>query len=130
MIDAAYVRTMARYNAWQNRQLMLVLEAMPPEELARDRGGFFGGLLATANHLLWADTIWMSRFDPSVEPPDGGIPESVDLHPTVSSWAADRFRTDGKIRYWAQSLRALDLKHDLTFRSSVLGREVTAPGSE
>lgn len=127
MIDPGYVRTMARYNSWQNSQLMPLLEAMPDAELTRDRGGFFGGLLATANHLLWGDTIWMSRFDPSVEPPKGGIPESVNLHPTVGCWAADRFRVDGKIRYWANALKALDLKGDLSWYSGALGRHVTAP---
>ncbi|MBW4708162.1 damage-inducible protein DinB [Roseobacter sp. YSTF-M11] len=118
---------MARYNAWQNDQLKPVLEAMSPGDLAKDRGAFFGGLLATANHLLWADTIWLSRFDPSMPAPEGGIPESVDLHPTISSWAADRFRVDGKIRFWAEGLRALDLKGELTWFSGALGREVTAP---
>ena len=66
MIDPAYCRTMARYNAWQNAQLIPVLEAIGHDALLEDRGGFFGGILATANHLLWGDTIWMSRFDPSV----------------------------------------------------------------
>lgn len=127
MIDADYVRLMARYNKWQNVQLMPVLEAMPQDALTEDRGGFFGGLLATANHLLWGDTIWMSRFDPSVEAPAGGIPESVNLHPTAGSWAAARFHMDGTIRIWAEALDTIDLKGALTWFSGALGREVTAP---
>nr|WP_298921632.1 DinB family protein [uncultured Roseobacter sp.] len=118
---------MARYNGWQNGQLMPVLEAMSHEDLTLDRGAFFGSLLATANHLLWGDTLWMSRFDPSVEPPAVPPKDHAKLHPTIQSWAADRFRMDGKIRFWAEGLRTLDLKGDLIFTPSTLGREVTVP---
>lgn len=127
MIDPGYVRMMARYNAWQNSQLMPVLEAMSPEDLAKDRGAFFGGLLATANHLLWGDTLWMSRFDPSVDAPDVPAKDHASLHPTISSWAADRFRMDGKIRFWAEGVRALDLKGDLTWYSGTMSRTMISP---
>lgn len=127
LIDAGFVRLMARYNTWQNAQLVPVLEAMDHDALTVNRGGFFGGLLATANHLLWGDTIWMSRFDPSIEAPAGGIPESSNLHPTAGSWAANRFRMDGKIRLWAGALDAGALQGTLTWFSGALGRQVSAP---
>ena len=127
MIDADYVRLMARYNAWQNGQLMPVLEAMDHETLIADRGGFFGGLLPTANHLLWGDMMWMSRFDPSVEAPEGGIADSVTLHPTVGSCAADRFRMDGLITLWAAKLDAVDVQGELTWFSRIKGQEVQTP---
>lgn len=126
MIDPRYVRTMARYNSWQNAQLMPVLQAMPLEDLKRDRGGFFGGLLETANHLLWADMLWMSRFDPSVEAPEADLAGSPSIHPTASAWSAARFHLDGKIRFWADGLRALDLKQELTWFSSVANKTMTA----
>ena len=127
MIDPRYVQTMARYNSWQNKQLMPELEAMTFEDVFLDRGGFFGSILATAIHLLWGDLMWMSRFDPSVDAPEAGLVDSVYLHPTVSSWSADRFRTDGKIRFWADGVRTLHLKGDLTWFSGAAGRQITAP---
>ena len=127
MIDAEYVRLMARYNFWQNVQLMPILEDMSDTELTKDRGSFFGSLFATANHLLWGDTIWMSRFDKAVAPPKGGIPESVGLHATLSAWAADRRRLDGTIRLWAERLASVDIEGSLTWYSGALGREVSAP---
>jgi uncharacterized damage-inducible protein DinB len=126
VIDPRYVQTMARYNRWQNTQLMPVLESMPMEELTKDRASFFGGILATANHLLWGDTLWMSRFDPSVDAPKGGIDTSVTLHATSASWGADRFRMDGKICFWADGLRALDLKGCIRWYSRAAGREMTS----
>jgi uncharacterized damage-inducible protein DinB len=68
----------------------------------------------------------MSRFDPSCEAPQGGISESVKMHPTAAAWAADRFWMDGKIRFWADGLRALDLQDTLTWISGAAGREVSA----
>lgn len=127
MIEPGYVRAMARYNAWQNGQLMPVLQAMSPEALAEDRGAFFGGLLATANHLLWGDTIWMSRFDPSVEPPAVEAARHAGLHPTVQAWSADRVRIDGRITLWAKGLGAADLKGDLSWYSGFAGREMQTP---
>ncbi|WP_298835739.1 DinB family protein [uncultured Roseobacter sp.] len=118
---------MARYNSWQNSQLIPLLESLPVKELTKNRGAFFGSLLETANHLLWGDTMWMSRFDPSVEKPKADISGSAQIHPTVGSWAAERFRMDGKIRYWADSLRQLDMTNELSFYSSVLDRDVRAP---
>lgn len=130
MIDPDYVRTMARYNSWQNAQLTPVLTSMSNAELTKNRGAFFGSILATANHLLWGDTIWMSRFDPSVEKPAVGIPDSGAMHVTVGAWSAARFQLDGKIRFWAQGLRALDLKGDLHWYSGALERDVRKPIGE
>ncbi|MEQ9176308.1 MAG: DinB family protein, partial [Alphaproteobacteria bacterium] len=65
MITPEYCRMMARYNAWQNRQLTESLDAQPLEVLTEDRGAFFGSILGTLNHLLWGDRMWMARFDPS-----------------------------------------------------------------
>ncbi len=127
MIDTGYVVTMARYNAWQNRQVMPVLDAMPQADLCRDRGAFFGSLLATANHLLWGDMLWMSRFDPRLAAPETGIPESVALHPTAAAWGAERFRLDGRILLWAQGLRAIDLKGEISWYSGVLQRDMKVP---
>ncbi|MEP2642342.1 MULTISPECIES: DinB family protein [Roseobacteraceae] len=127
MIEPSYVQMMARYNRWQNEQLMPVLQAMPAEELSKDRGAFFGSLLGTANHLLWGDTIWMSRFDPSVAPPAVAAADNTKLHPTIQSWATDRVRMDGHITLWAEGLRAADLLGDLDWTSGLLKTDMRAP---
>lgn len=126
MIDHDFCLMMARYNAWQNRQLTNIVEAMPLAELTRDRGAFFGSILGTLNHLLWGDLIWMSRFDGGPAP-EGGIAESRDRHPTVGSWSAERFRTDGRILRWAEGLHNVDLRGDLAWYSGAAGREVSKP---
>lgn len=127
MIEAGFVRTMARYNAWQNRQVSRIAEAMDETEVTRDRGAFFGSILATLNHLLWADRMWMSRFDSRVTAPEGGIGDSVQITPTISAWSAERFRMDGRIRLWADDLDTVALRGDLTWYSGAVGREIIKP---
>ena len=128
MIDPGYVRTMARYNAWQNAQLSDALDGAGLEVLRADHGAFFGSILGTLNHVLWADRTWMHRLAPDLLPaPGGSIAESVDLCPTFGVWTAERFVLDGRIRAWADRLHALDLTGEMTIASRLQGGEVTRP---
>ena len=79
------VLSLARYNAWQNREMTAALEALPDAALRVDRGAFFGSILATINHLLWADMVWMSRFA-HWPAPGGGLEASTELAPTLAAW--------------------------------------------
>ena len=126
MIDRDYCVTMARYNTWQNNQLVGSLKGLEESGLHQDRGAFFGSILGTLNHLLWGDMMWMSRFE-RTETPTGNINDSAQLCPTFSAWTADRFRMDGRMTLWAERLNNIDLKGDLKFYSGVLGRETTKP---
>ncbi|PTX56186.1 putative damage-inducible protein DinB [Litoreibacter ponti] len=124
MITVEYCRTMARYNAWQNRSMTDVMRSLKKAELTKDRGAFFGSIFATANHLLWGDQLWMSRFDggigPSVAPKD-----HLKLHDTLDAYLSDRMRTDARITRWAQGLTQVSLIGPLTWYSGVLEREVS-----
>ncbi|MEO1733490.1 MAG: DinB family protein [Pseudomonadota bacterium] len=126
MISRDYCVMMSRYNAWQNQQMLQALETLPVADLQSDRGAFFGSLLGTANHLLWGDLMWMSRFDGGPKPA-GGIPESPELHPTLASWSEERFRTDGRIRLWAETLGSVELNGELNWYSGALGEHVSRP---
>jgi uncharacterized damage-inducible protein DinB len=126
MIDRVYCITMARYNAWQNRQLFDLLEPLHLAELTRERGAFFGSILGTLNHLLWGDLLWMARLDGG-DRPEGGVGDGASLHPTLGAWDAARFRADGRITGWAERLDNVALVGDLTWYSGATGREVTKP---
>lgn len=123
MIDRGYVQIMARYNAWQNRQLTQMLADMSDADLRKDRGAFFGSIFSTLNHILWGDTLWMSRIEPRIAPPSVGPSEHTTFTPTFAVWSAERFRLDGGIRMWADTLRSLDLRGDLTWYSGTLERD-------
>ncbi|MEM6759541.1 MAG: DinB family protein [Pseudomonadota bacterium] len=127
MIDPDYVRTMARYNAWQNRQLTELMTGVSDDVLREDRGAFFGSIFETLNHILWGDTIWMSRFSDAVAPPSVPAEEHRSYTPTFAVWSAERFRMDGAIVKWAGALRAVELQGPLRWRSGIMKREFERP---
>lgn len=124
MIDAAWCRMMARYNLWQNRGLYDEVGAMDEAERLRDRGAFFGSIGATLNHLLWADLSWMHRLA-GWDRPAGRGKESTTFTEGSDDLRRGRRETDQRILRWAED--GPDIAGDLTWRSGVLGRDVTRP---
>jgi uncharacterized damage-inducible protein DinB len=117
---------MARYNQWQNKGLRDVIQAMDEGELAMDRGAFFGSIMGTLNHLLWGDTLWISRFDgglgPKIVPKD-----SAEMTANKEDWARLRFLADGRTREWARSVNTVDLDGDLHFYSAAMDADLQWP---
>lgn len=127
MIDRSYVQHMARYNHWQNENLYGVADRLSDDDRRRERGAFFGTIHKTLSHLLWADTIQMSRFTADVCKPSVGIPESVSLHPDWRKLKDERVRFDRIMIDWADGVDQAWLADDLTYFSGSIGRELTRP---
>lgn len=117
---------MARYNAWQNNGLRKMIEGIDAADLRKDRGLFFGSIFSTLNHLLWGDTLWISRFDGG-PPPTVDAKDHLEMTPTPAVWSADRFRMDARITLWAEKVNAIDLVGDLTWYSGMAAREMSKP---
>jgi len=126
MIDTAYVRRMARYNRWQNRNLYGVADALSDDERRRERGAFFGSIHKTLSHLLWADRAWLSRFG-AVAPPQGGIPQSVELYSEWEPLKRERAAFDETIIGWAETVDDPWLAGQLTWFSRSAQQEFTNP---
>ena len=117
----------AAYNADMNRKLYDAAARLPAQELGAQRGAFFGSLLGTMNHLVAADTIWLSRFarhpasfkalaalrDVPI-PTDLTLSYGADL-PTLQ---AHRSRLDAFITGLAAELRPADLDTTLVYRNT------------
>ena len=129
MITVEYCQAMARYNAWQNKSLSACVDALDMKNLTQNRKAFFGSIWATANHLLWGDQLWMSRFDgghgPSVEAKDHML-----LHDDKRLWLGDRLRTDQRIERWTGKLRQLDLVGPLVWYSPTQNATMTKPKAQ
>jgi len=125
-ITPEYCRLMARYNQWQNKGLMALVGKLSDADLRADRGAFFKSILGTLNHLLWADTIWLSRLT-GQPPPAVGIADSVTFASDKAEWARLRFLMDGRLREWARGLDAVDLVGHLHWHSGALGRDISNP---
>ena len=129
MIDRAYCRRMARYNAWQNRLLWDTLEPIERGALTEALPMQHGSLLGALNHLLWLDRMWLSRLY-RIAPPDTGLADSVRLHADGHGWWTDRFRTDGALRMWADTLNSVDLMDQIAFWSISLEEDIILSKAE
>ena len=128
MITPEYCVTMAAYNQWQNNSLRDHVKAMDEAELRQDRGAFFGSILATLNHILWADLLWLNRLDASQPTPDADR-DHTEATANGEEWSAERFRVDGAIREWARGLKAIDLTGTVTWYSYTYQKEFHHPRS-
>ena len=126
MISPEYLWVMSRYNRWQNHSLYGAADALDEADRTADRGAFFGSIHGTLSHLLWGDTIWMSRFD-GWDAPATGIAGSPDAEPDWAALKAARTRADARIMEWADRIVPGDLEGDLTWYSGASGRELTKP---
>jgi len=53
---------MAEYNRWMNQRLYEAASKLSADEVAKDRGAFFGSILGTLNHIAVADLLWLHRL--------------------------------------------------------------------
>ncbi len=108
MITPEYVQMMARYNGWQNRNLYDAADTLDDAARRMDRGAFFGSIHDTLAHILWGDTLWMSRFDGWQPPTDeGGI--------VIADWQGlkqARIAADARFIDWGECVRQEDLQED------------------
>lgn len=126
MPTVEFVQMMARYNAWQNDNLMGAADALDEAARQQNRGAFFGSITATFSHLLWGDMIWMARFTGS-EAPQGGIAASTSLAEDWAGFKAARRQMDARLLDWAQTVPVDWLVGDLSWYSGATGRQVCKP---
>ena len=126
MITPAYAQAMCTYNAEMNRRLYAAAGRLSDAERRQDRGAFFRSIWGTFNHLLWADRMWMSRFD-GWERPAQAIGDSGEVE---SDWAAlelARVEADARIAEWAAGLSAAWLEGEVNWYSGAVQADMVRP---
>ena len=126
MPSQEYVLTMARYNMWQNENLITAADSIGEEARQTDRGAFFSSIQKTFSHILWGDKIWMNRFA-DTPAPDAGIPQSLSLADDWEAFCEERAEFDRTILEWAKNVSSDWFDGDLTWHSGAVSREVTKP---
>ncbi|HQR55830.1 MAG TPA: DinB family protein [Burkholderiaceae bacterium] len=124
MIDAEYCQTMAAYNGWMNRKIYEAAAGLTDAERKADRGAFFRSLHSTLNHLLWADRVWLQRFN-GKDYPVGRM--GADLYDAFDALVDARRAMDDEIGTWAAQLDSAQLAGTLTWFSGVAQREMSRP---
>ncbi len=56
------VRELLRYNTWANTRLLDAVGVLDAGELTRALGGSFPSVQATLTHMLWAEWLWLERW--------------------------------------------------------------------
>lgn len=128
MITPDYCRTMANYNRWQTENLVAAAESLSDTDRRADRGAFFGSIFGTFNHLLWGDSIWLSRFK-QVPVPEVDLPDSAQLTPDWESFKARRASVNEVIINWAQGMTVADTDGTLSYHSTAFGGHLERPVS-
>lgn len=126
MITPSYARMMAAYTRWQNQSLMTAADTLSDGDRAADQGAFFGSIDATFAHLLWGDSIWLSRFGAAPAPQATSIADGTAPLPW-GAFCARRRDVDALIIQWAESLDPQDLEGDLSWFSGATGRQMSRP---
>lgn len=123
LVTPGYVRTMAAYNSEMNRRIYEAAARLPDAERKREQGAFWGSIHGTLNHLLWADRMWMSRFDGWPPPP---VPqkESAAMIADFRALKAEREAADAKIEAWAARVDEAWLAADQVWFSGAAQREL------
>jgi uncharacterized damage-inducible protein DinB len=83
-MDLGTVRELVSYNTWANRRIVQAVSPLEPRQFTQNLGGSFPTLQATLTHILWAEWLWLERWQ-------GGAPKEVfepAAFPSVSSLEA------------------------------------------
>jgi uncharacterized damage-inducible protein DinB len=126
MLNKDYAVAMARYNLWQNQNLVGAASGLDAVARQAERGAFFGSIEKTFAHILWGDRIWLNRFV-GTEPPVGGITESVIMDQNWDAFCAERAAFDQRILGWAHGVDPAWFEGELSWYSGAVGRQVTKP---
>ena len=126
IISPGFVRMMAAYNGEMNVRLYEAAGRLSDVERKRERGAFWGSIHGTFNHLMWADHLWMSRFD-GWAAPALNQKQSAGLFAEFAELHCARVEADAKIIAWAGRVDEAWLDREQAWFSGSVGREVTLP---
>jgi uncharacterized damage-inducible protein DinB len=82
MMDIAAIQELYRYNQWANDQVFGAVSGLTAQGFTKDLGNSYPSVRDTLTHLVWAEWIWLQRwqgnsprhrFDPSEFPHVGEL---------------------------------------------------------
>lgn len=117
------LHVLSRYHAWANQRLYDACGQLSEEEFVAARPSFFGSIMATLNHALVGDILWMGRLTGDAS---HGI-AALDhiLHRDFATLAAERRRMDEVVLAHCASLEG-DLDRPFAY-ATIKGTPTTTP---
>ncbi len=128
MNRCAALQLFAVYNASMNEKIYAAAARLSDADLRANKGAFFGSVLATLNHILAGDTIWLKRFAkfPFAElaqMDEWKMPTALDeieFH-DFAQLQQKRKQMDHIISNWVANLREEQLDQDLAYHTMAGG---------
>jgi uncharacterized damage-inducible protein DinB len=118
-IDSSFFKTQLDYTYWASDRLLDAARPLPEDDLARDLGSSFGGVLGTLVHIFQADRIWLSRVAGSPrftlsDPDEKWTIDSlqsawVDVHLGWIDWAGSVDDVEKKLEYVNLSGKSMEV---------------------
>ncbi len=62
MLDVQTTREIYRFHRWATERMFEAVAPLTAEEFARDLGGSFPSIRETLTHMVWAEWIWLERW--------------------------------------------------------------------
>ena len=117
---------MAEYNELMNQRIFEASGKLSKSSLTEDKGAFFKSILATLNHIMIGDILWLKRF--SKHPSNYYSLQQVDKLPQAESLDKilfdniallykERKKLDGIIIEFCKELKEIDLNNPLTYKN-------------
>lgn len=112
MSQIDYLKTLTRYNAWANDELLRAVAGLPPGEATRERPSLFKTILNTLNHPLVTDRIWWGHLHGT---PHGHTALNEVIHTELDALAAERREMDARIVGYADRLDEESVEEQVAF---------------
>lgn len=103
---------LAKFNRWANARLHACAATLPQDEVARDRGAFFGSILGTLNHIYLVDLLYRDRIE-GRRSPFKGLDDI--LHDNMAGLTRGQEEIDAYFLDYAESLSDEDLAGEIVF---------------
>lgn len=110
---------MARYNKWQNENLLAICDSLPSEALTEDRGLFFKSILATLDHILNVDQVLLQMTRTGQIP---AFDPNLRTNATYDAFKRARSKLDAEITDLCENAGESWFEDDLPRESPELGR--------
>ena len=124
MSEKSQLILMANYNQLMNQRIFSASSHLSEALLAEDKGAFFKSIIASLNHIMVGDILWLKRF--AIHPsnyesliPLNNIkkPEKLDtiLFENITSFIKERAMLDNIIIDWCNELKEKDIDTPLKY---------------
>ncbi len=101
MSQTEFLKTLTRYNAWANDELLAAVRALPAGEATRERPSLFKTIVNTLNHPLVTDRMWWAHLHGEAH---GHQALNEIIHADFEDLAAARAEMDARIVAYADGL--------------------------